>query len=664
MERRRAALLHDLQVGQTPKVLWEWRKTGGAAFLPKAAFGRGRRPTAPPDWPVRRPMRTRFKALASGSQPAVVKLASYGGAGRVGAMISYAAREGQLAVENERGERGAGKDALSGLREEWEHLFDKRADSRDVAVFVVTVGPMSAEGRDRDAVVRQILRMGLGDRRFVFAVDERVRDELAVRGVVVLRDRFGERLTGDGKAAEIIQQRFEDSELGEGIKAHFRFQGYANGVRFATARVRDLVERFDGEVRDETGRVISTLEDAGALVQKDWRHELHSRKGRDVMHLIVSARSGTDLSGFQNAVRDFLGEQFAGHRYVFAVHDPSDDPKEVAKGGKRLHIHAHAIITMRAECGERIVTSPQVFREWRALMAEKARDHGVDMELTDRRDQASPPAYTRNQVRPISYAGRTEHEGTSEAAQVRYDAKRENTETWTTTERSRFYVAAAVETWRGLTRNVDDKELARYAEQQLDRINIALRSIEKIPKNRLSAARAPGSMVMLNTLGEIEAAAIQQMTRPEFATYEKRVEAVLASLEANIGPSERKDYDEIAAAARDVVEIRREYLELRDREAQVTVDGRAGIDNEAVARHGEQEVERSKDAMLELGMVREEVDRVDETIASGAQDITEPTTRSGGLERAPSASTRQYGPHLQEPERESENGAGRDDYER
>ena len=36
-------------------------------------------------------MRTRFEALARGSQPAVVKLASYGGGGRVGAMISYAA---------------------------------------------------------------------------------------------------------------------------------------------------------------------------------------------------------------------------------------------------------------------------------------------------------------------------------------------------------------------------------------------------------------------------------------------------------------------------------------------------------------------------------------------------------------------------------------------
>jgi hypothetical protein len=112
---------------------------------------------------------------------------------------------------------------------------------------------------------------------------------------------------------------------------------------------------------------------------------MHSRKGRDVMHLIVSARAGTEVSTFQDAVRDFLGEEFAGHRYVFAVHDPPDDPREMAEGGKRPHIHAHAIVTMRSETGKRIVTSPQVFREWRELMAEKAREHDIDMELTDRR---------------------------------------------------------------------------------------------------------------------------------------------------------------------------------------------------------------------------------------------------------------------------------------
>lgn len=616
-ERRRAALLHELQMGQTPEIDWDWRRRGGAAVLPEAATGGGRRLARRPGLRAGRrtgrAMRTRFEALARGSQPVVVKLASYGGGGRVGTMIGYIAREGQLAVENERGERVWGNEALSGLRGQWKHLFDNRADSRDVAVFAVTINLLSLDGRSRDAVALEILQAGLGNRRFVFAVDERAGDELSVRGVVMLRDRSGERLTGDGKAAAIVEQRFEDSEFGSRVDARFRFHGYGNGVRFATARVRDLVEQFDGQVRDETGRLLRMPDDAGDLVQRQWRHEMHSRKGREVMHLIVSARVGTDLAAFQDAVRDFLGEQFAGHCYVFAVHDPSADPKEVAEGGKRPHIHAHAIVTMRSETGDRIATSPQVFREWRALMAQKARERGIDMELIDRRDQASASAYTRNHVRPLSFAGRTEHKGTSEAAQARYDAKRQNIEMSATAERSRFYAAAAAATWRELAADVEDKEIANYAAVQMNRITIASQKLDWRAENVHSSTNSLSNMVISCALAEIEEAAMQHMTRSEFEAYETRVEAVLAKVEANIEPSERREYDEIAAAARNVVDIRREYLDLREHEAQMPADGRPETENKARnragERHGEQVIERGDEAMLEAGNSRQAVDR-------------------------------------------------------
>ncbi|TIS52861.1 MAG: hypothetical protein E5X11_15470, partial [Mesorhizobium sp.] len=61
---------------------------------------------------------------------------------------------------------------------------------------------------------------------------------------------------------------------------------------------------------------------------------------------------------------------------------------------------------------------------------------------------------------------------------------------------------------------------------------------------------------------------MRSMTRTEFEAYEKRVEAVLATVEAAIESVEKKDFDEIAATAREVVEIRREYLELSERQAQ------------------------------------------------------------------------------------------------
>lgn len=595
-QRRRAALMHELRLGRGEELDWDWRRRGGVARLPDVARGGRRGSTSSRDRHgmglrsgAGRSMHDRFSAIARGSQPAVVKLASYGGGGRVAFMVGYTGREGELAVENERGERVAGKAALTEVRGEWEHLFDNRADSRDVAVFNVTLARMSFDEPDLETVAREVLRTGLGDRRFIFAIDERTSDDAVARGVVVLRDRAGERLTGDSKAAEIVQQRFDDSELGNGVDVHFRFHGYGNGVRFATSRVRDLVERYDGKVRDETGRLVATPEDAGDLVQKDWRRDMHSRKGRDVAHLIMSARAGTDRQAFQNAVRDFLGEQFGGHRYVFAVHDPSDDPREMTEGGKRPHIHAHAIITMRSETGGRIVTSPKVFREWRALMAEKAREHGIDMELTDRRDQSSAPAYTRNQVRPVSYEGRTAHEGTSEAAQARYDAKRANRGTTAGTVRSRSYIAAATATWRSLAAEADDPAVASYAERQLARIQYISQNVQELAEIRHPTTDLSTNMVMLRTLAEIEEAAMQHMTRPEFEAYEKRVEAALESVERSIDQSERARFEEVAAAAREVVGIRREYLELSERQA--------GVEPFEATRNGRAEPARKADSV-------------------------------------------------------------------
>jgi hypothetical protein len=96
-----------------------------------------------------------------------------------------------------------------------------------------------------------------------------------------------------------------------------------------------------------------------------------------------------------------------------------------------------------------------------------------------------------------------------------------------------------------------------------------------------SAARHPSNQVLLRSLIEIEEAAMKQMSRPEFEAYEKRIETLLSGFEANIEPWERHDYDQIAAATRDVVNIRREYLEQNERQAQTTARARRGADREA-----------------------------------------------------------------------------------
>ena len=637
-ERRRAVLVHEMQLGQLGRIDREEPRRGGAARLPDeglGGFGRAARwqSRSRVQWSragagaVGRSMRTRFAALARGSQPAVVKLASYGGGARAAAMINYASRGGELGVENERGERVLGKDALVGQRAEWEHLFDNRAASRDFGVFHVTIESASLHSVvDQDDQLRQILRSGFGDRRFVYSARERSSGELDVSGVVVLRDGTGERLTGDRKAAEIVQRRYDDTDAGRDVEARFRFHGYGNGVEWGTARVRELVTATDGEVRDDTGRLIGDATQAGDLIQKKWRKELHSRKGRDVMHLIVSARAGTNSSAFEGAVREFLGQQFQGHRYVFAVHDPALDPKEMAEGGKRPHIHAHAIITMRSETGERIETSPQMFREWRSLMAEKAREQGIDMELTDRRELASSPAYTRNQVRPVNYRGRTEHEGTSDAARARYQAKRSNDLGFARTDHSRRYAVAAAELWNDLANDQTDSLSSTFAALQKDRLEAAIgisQTDRVIAGDETEASKNNVNMALLSQLIEGKEDQMREMTRPEFEAYEKRVEGVLASVEQTLDATDRPDFDEVAAAAREVVDIRREYLEFTHRQADLEAepvprenvgdrrdDANARWDA-AVRRFGAQAVESANKVLIEVEHYREALDRID-----------------------------------------------------
>lgn len=655
-ERRKAALLHDATLGRRGGGEDEdeyWRRMGGAGgglSIPgsgqtragarglgaSSATGRGSRP-----------MRARFTGIAKGSQPAVVKMASYGGGVRLGVMLNYVSRAGEVQIEDDRGERIQSRERLSSLRGEWEHLFQNREESRDIGVFSVTIEAVADRPDDElQTLVRETLSRGFGERRFAYGIARSDGGSLAVHGVAVLRSADGERLTADAKATEIVQERFDTRSSVDDPSAVFSFGGYGNGVDYGTSKLRRLVEVFDGNTHDERGVAIENDAAAGDLVQKDWRHELHSRKSRDVMHLIMSARAGTDVDAFKEAARDFLGDQFAGHRYVFALHDPTQDPKEEAAGGKRPHVHVHAIITMKSEFGERIETSPQVFRAWRSLMAEKAREHGINMEMTDRRELATAPAFGRNQVRPVSRQGRTEHVGTSDAAHSRYQAKRSELPTTARARRSVDYAVKARQVWQQLALAGDDREVKGFAAQQESRLETAFSREQSLTDSRTAdstfGSKYRANMVWLEAIVS-EAESVREMSRPEFEAYEKRVETALFKFERLLTPEERAEYEEVATAARDHVNVRREILELNEERSdpehdagdnggrfgisggEVVRDGadgatRAGMErNErdevdalweaAVIKHGEKVVERANDLLIQIDAARERIDR-------------------------------------------------------
>ncbi|RVK68681.1 conjugal transfer protein TraA [Sinorhizobium meliloti] len=642
-EQRRAALLHEMSSGgrgataeeemrKRLKQLAQLGAAGGGGGSSGASLGRGSaskgraapRAQAPPATAART-METRLAAVARGSQPAVVKMASYGGGARVGAMLNYVSRGGELKAENESGRILEGREELVRIRGDWDHLFQNRAESRDIGSFIVEI---AASGFASDEAlheqVRSILTSGFGDRRYAYAIAKHEGGSVTVHGLVVLRSGQGERLTGDAKAASIIQGRYDASAAAGEAAAKVSFHGYGNGAEFGASRLRGLVDRHD-DVRDDRGQSIANEKVAGHLVQKEWRGELHSRKSRDVMHVIMSARAGTDVAAFEGAVRDFLAHQFAGHRYVFSMHDPASDPKEAGEGGKRPHVHAHAIVAMKSDSGDRIETTPAVFREWRSVMAEKAREHGIEMEMTDRREFAAPPAFTRTQVRPVSREGRTEHVGTSEAAQARYDAKRRGRRMVSKSDRSRQYIIKAHESWQKVALAGDDRRVLAYAEQHREYLEFGLSTAQA--ESRGTVVRADfGSNFRINlaTLQEmvLEGQEVREMSRAEFEAYEKKVETVLFKVERSVSADDRADFDEIAGLARDFVNQKRELVDLYEqrKEALAEQGGEAPRSeprdsanqewDAALAKHGEAVVEAGNEAIIEIEH-REGLDRIE-----------------------------------------------------
>lgn len=640
-EQRRAALLHEMSSGgrgasaeeEMRKRLKQLAQLGAAGGGGGSGGGRGsaskgrgaHRAQATSATTVARPMEARLAAVAKGSQPAVVKMASYGGGARVGAMLNYVSRGGELKVENESGKILEGREELARIRGDWDHLFQNRAESRDIGSFSVEI---AASGFASDQAlhdqVRNTLTSGFGNRRYAYAIAKNDGGSVTVQGLVVLRSGQGERLTGDAKAAGIIQGRYDASAAAGDAAAKFSFHGYGNGVEFGASRLRGLVDRHD-DVRNDRGQPIANEKVAGDLVQKEWRGELHSRKSRDVMHVIMSARAGTDVAAFEGAVRDFLAHQFAGHRYVFAMHDPASDPKEAGEGGKRPHVHAHAIAAMKSDSGDRIETTPAVFREWRSVMAEKAREHGIEMEMTDRREFATPPAFTRNQVRPVSREGRTEHVGTSEAAQARYDAKRSGRRTVAKSDRSRQYIIKVQESWQKIAVAGGDRQTVAYATQHRIYLESSVSTQTETSGTVIRADFESNVRINLATLQEmvLEGQELRVMSRAEFETYEKKVETALFKLERSVSADDRADFDEIAGLARDFVNQKRELVDLYEqrKEALAEQGGEAPRSeprdpandewDAAVAKHGEAVVEAGNEAMIEIELYREGLDRIE-----------------------------------------------------
>ncbi len=350
---------------------------------------------------------------ASGNNAVVVKVLSYG-AGAVSArnVLAYQSKEEKAHDQDGR--------EVTDLREAvraWEREFSNRKGSQDILRLTYEL-----EHASRDDIAKGLAALaesgfrkaGDTDRTYAFSVSEGVNHGTRLHFSLVIahekKDRSdrssSNRIPADLDEVRAIDDRLDQALRGAGITPVSRYPAeFASGPKGLTATLHAMqragadvtistkarIENRPGKSgRYELGpdrREISTADHkaltsegmiVGALMQ--------TRQPRDFMHLLLSGPSNVDRDQFILAGRDFLRQQFAGHRYAYAVHNRHDLQK---------HPHLHVIVALRNTNGRTLNPNIRDFTEWRVRFAEIARERGIPIDRHKRIERAAPPPVKR-----------------------------------------------------------------------------------------------------------------------------------------------------------------------------------------------------------------------------------------------------------------------------
>lgn len=146
------------------------------------------------------------------------------------------------------------------------------------------------------------------------------------------------------------------------IEAHLRYIS-RQGKDIAGGRGQTL------ELETERGERLQGREDVRDLA-REWRvagsyiEDVSPR--REAFHIILSMPAGTPPELVRDAARDFAKETFAGHRYVFVLHEDTDSP------------HVHLAVRAEGDDGHRLNPRKADLALWRIRFAQRLQDRGIN----------------------------------------------------------------------------------------------------------------------------------------------------------------------------------------------------------------------------------------------------------------------------------------------
>ncbi|MEH0295472.1 hypothetical protein V6R98_24995 [Agrobacterium sp. CCNWLW71] len=383
------------------------RRRGGGGSGNRPSVGPGRRPS------VKNAGVASAISRAAGNNAVVVKVLSYGaGAGSARNVLAYQSKE-EKALDQD----GREVSDLNEAVRSWERDFGNRKGSSDVLRLTYEL-----ENAGREEIARALGSLaddgfhqpGDTGRTYAFSVSDGVNGQTRLHFALVIahekKDRSdrstSNRIPGELNEAHAIDARLDQALRNEGITPISRYPAeFSSGPKGLTATLHAMQRRgaevtlstrthveerpgksgryLRGSERRETttadhkqlaaeGKVVSTL--------------MQTRQPRDFMHLLLSGPANVDRDQLIHAGRDFLREQFAGHRYAYAVHNRNDLGK---------HPHLHVIVALRNSGGKMLNPNIRDFTEWRLRFADKARERGIPIDRQKRIERAGPPPVKR-----------------------------------------------------------------------------------------------------------------------------------------------------------------------------------------------------------------------------------------------------------------------------
>lgn len=438
----------------------------------------------------------RAKLLAAGYQPAVVKVVSYArGAARATATGQYIQRE-DVPLETHDGRMLANREAVAEEIGAWAKTFSKRVESRDVAEIRMTLNGV-ADTPDGRALYGRVIAAAFTGHRHAWHVQAseseggpsrcEARIVLAMAGSgrerFRVRDELVESNDGDPMGKTIARARFErisqnliSARIAEATDIPAEAislwpDGTSHGREGVIYRLNRLNAK--GPARDDRGQLIANPADVKKAA-REWGRSLRSQSARDTMHLILSAKAGTNSEALTRAARNFLQDRFADHKFMFGLHTDKE-----ADG----HIHVHAVIAVKSESGRKIHPGRDTFDDWRKAYAEHAQAEGLKIVATAARERASSQSYgakdkaiveaaerprPKREAQDKAYAADPANQAIISKARQRIARARANPIRLPVTEQDQQVMTASHRVWDTLAKEQPDNAAVKIMQERLE----------------------------------------------------------------------------------------------------------------------------------------------------------------------------------------------------